>query len=114
MKDKTTALLLSIFGGILGFDRFYLGYVGLGILKLLTAGCFGILALVDLFRIAKGSLGPKDGSPYLDVAAYKTILAQAGADDAARELEKLSILYTSGALKEEEYNRLKAEHLAKL
>lgn len=42
MKDKTTALILSILVGALGVDRFYLGYTGMGILKLLTGGCFGI------------------------------------------------------------------------
>lgn len=33
MKSKTTALILSILLGELGVDRFYLGYVGLGILE---------------------------------------------------------------------------------
>ncbi|MBQ8773035.1 MAG: TM2 domain-containing protein, partial [Muribaculaceae bacterium] len=43
MKSKTTALILSVLVGGLGIDRFYLGYTGMGVLKLLTAGCFGIL-----------------------------------------------------------------------
>lgn len=60
-KSKTTALLLSIFLGGLGFDRFYLGYTGIGVLKFLTAGFFGILTLIDIIRIATGSLIPKNG-----------------------------------------------------
>lgn len=60
-KNKTTAILLSLFLGGLGIDRFYLGYTGLGILKLLTGGCFGVLALIDLIRIIVGSLKPKNG-----------------------------------------------------
>jgi len=62
MKDKTVAILLSFFLGGLGVDRFYLGYTGMGILKLLTGGLLGILWLIDLIRICTGSLGPKNGS----------------------------------------------------
>ena len=62
IKNKTTAILLSFFLGVIGVDRFYLGYTGLGVLKLLTGGCFGILWLVDFIRIITGSLQPKDGS----------------------------------------------------
>lgn len=61
MKNKTVALLLSIFLGELGIDRFYLGYIGLGILKLITAGGFGIWWLVDLILIATGKMKTKDG-----------------------------------------------------
>ncbi len=62
MKSKTTAIILSILLGELGVDRFYLGYTGLGILKLLTAGGFGIWWLIDLIMIITGKLKAKDGS----------------------------------------------------
>ncbi|WP_302160989.1 TM2 domain-containing protein [uncultured Ruminococcus sp.] len=61
MKSKMVALLLSIFLGGLGIDRFYLGYIGLGILKLLTGGGLGIWWLVDLILIATGKMKTKDG-----------------------------------------------------
>lgn len=60
-KNKTTAALLSFFLGGLGIDRFYLGYTGLGLLKLLTGGVFGIMWLIDFIRIVIGNLKPKDG-----------------------------------------------------
>ncbi|KAJ8652035.1 hypothetical protein O0I10_012344 [Lichtheimia ornata] len=45
-------LLLSIFFGCFGVDRFYLGYIFLGILKLITAGLGGIWWVVDIILIA--------------------------------------------------------------
>ncbi len=62
-KDWLVSLLLSIFLGYLGVDRFYMGYVGLGILKLLTLGGCGIWWLIDVILIATGSLRDAQGRP---------------------------------------------------
>lgn len=52
IKNPTTALILSIFLGTLGVDRFYIGHVGLGVAKLLLAWLtFGIWTIIDWFLI---------------------------------------------------------------
>lgn len=51
-KDPTTMLLISIFLGELGVDRFMLGNTGMGILKLLTVGLCGILWLIDIITVS--------------------------------------------------------------
>lgn len=53
LKDPTTILLISIFLGSLGIDRFMLGDVGMGVLKLLTCGLCGILTIIDWFTVSK-------------------------------------------------------------
>jgi TM2 domain-containing membrane protein YozV len=67
MPDNTgerswiVAVILSFFLGALGVDRFYLGYTGLGILKLVTLGGCGIWALIDFIRIIMNSLPDAQG-----------------------------------------------------
>jgi len=60
-----TALLLSVFLGMFGIDRFYLGYPAIGLLKFSTLGFFFIGHLVDIILIASQTLGPADGSHYI-------------------------------------------------
>lgn len=60
-KSWLVALLLAIFLGPLGIDRFYLGYVGWGLIKLFTAGLGGIMWVIDIFLIAFFLLTPKNG-----------------------------------------------------
>lgn len=48
----TLTLIMSVVFGQLGVDRFIMGHVGLGILKLITFGGCGVWWLVDLILIA--------------------------------------------------------------
>ena len=50
-KDPLMALIISLLGGGLGIDRFYIGDTTLGVLKLITCGGFSIWAIIDLFLI---------------------------------------------------------------
>ncbi|MCZ8353768.1 MAG: NINE protein [Cyclobacteriaceae bacterium] len=53
MKSKGMAYLLwfiSIFGW-LGFQHFYLGKIGKGIIWIFTGGVFGVGSIIDLFTL---------------------------------------------------------------
>ncbi|MBW3011293.1 TM2 domain-containing protein [Candidatus Woesearchaeota archaeon] len=45
-------LVMSVLFGWLGVDRFLMGQIGWGILKLITLGGFGIWQLIDIILIA--------------------------------------------------------------
>lgn len=53
--------LLAWLLGIFGIDRFYLGKVGTGLIKLLTLGGLGVWALVDLILVLAGAQRDKEG-----------------------------------------------------
>ncbi|MFC6152225.1 NINE protein [Nocardioides yefusunii] len=62
-KQWLVTLLLSVFLGSLGVDRFYLGQIGLGILKLVTLGGCGVWSLIDIILIALRKLDDSQGRP---------------------------------------------------
>ena len=62
-KEWTTTLIISILIGGLGIDRFYLGYTGLGIAKLLTLGGCGIWSIIDIILIITRKMTDANGRP---------------------------------------------------
>lgn len=60
-KSFLVTWLLSLLLGVLGVDRFYLGKVGTGILKLITFGGLGIWALIDLILVLANKTRDRQG-----------------------------------------------------
>lgn len=65
------AFFFSFMWGIFGIDRFYLGKIMTGILKLVTLGGFGIWALVDLSMIMSGTMRDNNDNELREYERYK-------------------------------------------
>lgn len=50
-KDPMTVFLISLFFGYLGIDRFLIGDVAMGVLKLISFGCCGVFTIIDWLTI---------------------------------------------------------------
>jgi TM2 domain/GYF domain 2 len=62
-RSRRAALVLALFGGILGLDRFYLGKFGTGIAKLMTLAGLGVWWLSDLIALASRQTTDVNGLP---------------------------------------------------
>ncbi|MBD1543031.1 NINE protein [Arthrobacter sp. IA7] len=72
-KSFLVTWLLSLLLGVLGVDRFYLGKVGTGILKLVTFGGLGIWALIDLILVLANKTRDKQGLPLEGYDKHKKV-----------------------------------------
>ena len=119
-KDPTVMLLISIFFGELGVDRFLLGDTTNGIIKLLTLGGLGIWAIIDWFSIQQKTK-QKNFDMLMEALEIQNTLFGASSsmssskseNDAIEQIKKYKELLDAGVITTDEFEEKKKELLNK-
>lgn len=124
LKDPTTMLVISLFFGTFGVDRFLLGDIGMGVLKLLTFGGFGILAIIDWFSVMDKTKEHNFNTFIETLSITKNSYATVGTTPVARnnssntntssnisKLKEYKQLFDDGIITQEEFDKKKEELL---
>lgn len=72
-RDFRLPLVLSVFLGFLGADRFYAGKHVTGALKLVTGGGLGIWWIVDIISVLAGRAGDKGKARYIAKKQHRAV-----------------------------------------
>ena len=119
-RDPMLMLIVSIFFGGLGIDRFLVGDVELGILKLLTCGGFGILTILDWFKISERTREKNFETFIASIRLYNIQNKTASntnnkpniqSSDIVEEIKKYKYLLDNGIITQEEFEQKKKELL---
>ncbi|MAU34198.1 hypothetical protein CL689_01190 [Candidatus Saccharibacteria bacterium] len=70
-KHYLIVFFFSFMWGTFGVDRFYLGKVGTGLLKLISFGGFGLWTIIDLFVLMGGATRDRWDRPLLQQEEYR-------------------------------------------
>lgn len=118
-KDPTIMLIISLFLGTLGIDRFLLGDITAGVLKLISLGGLGIWTIIDWFLIQQKTK-QSNFELFLDsinVQSHTNVPVFNNRNDDEKnvieQLKKYKELLDSGIISQEEFDEKKKSLLNK-
>lgn len=109
-KDPTIMLIVSLLLGGLGIDRFMLGDIGIGVLKLLTGGCFGVLTIIDWFKVISKTK-QRNFEIFVEAINLQNTIQSSRPTNNIAEIKKLKELLDAGIISQEEFELKKKELL---